>query len=200
MTALAIDPKDDGAVALSGDSVLRRSIDNPHPEISFRTLFLPVWYEGYAAPKWVWQSTGGSDAFEPKLSVWPLIFGTLKATLYAMLFSLPLALLAASLRFAACTSVAAGDGQTDPRAHGGRSLGGGGISRRPVAGAAARGCPARRAARRRRPATFRRAGAGPVADAVGGPSTSPSRRHRAPGSSRRWLCDGRPGGACCWTD
>jgi phosphate transport system permease protein len=59
------------------------------------TLFLPVWYEGYAAPKWVWQSTGGSDAFEPKLSLWPLIFGTLKATLYAMLFSIPLALLAA---------------------------------------------------------------------------------------------------------
>jgi phosphate transport system permease protein len=93
--ALAIDPKGDGAVAVSGSSVLRRTFDNPHPEISFRTLFLPVWYEGYAAPKWVWQSTGGSDAFEPKLSVWPLIFGTLKATLYAMLFSLPLALFAA---------------------------------------------------------------------------------------------------------
>ena len=95
MTALAIDPKGDGAVAMSGGDVLRRSIDNPHPEISLRTLFLPVWYEGYAAPKWVWQSTGGSDAFEPKLSLWPLIFGTLKATLYAMLFSLPLALMAA---------------------------------------------------------------------------------------------------------
>ena len=37
----------------------------------------------------------GSDAFEPKMSLWPLIFGTLKATLYAMLFSVPLALLAA---------------------------------------------------------------------------------------------------------
>jgi len=95
ISALAIDPKGDGAAAVSGRSVLRRSIDNPHPEISFRTLFLPVWYEGYAARKWVWQSTGGSDAFEPKLSVWPLVFGTLKATLYAMLFSLPLALFAA---------------------------------------------------------------------------------------------------------
>ncbi len=95
VTALAIDPKGDGAVMISDGAVLRRSFDNAHPEISFRTLFLPVWYEGYAAPKWVWQSTGGSDAFEPKLSVWPLIFGTLKATLYAMLFSLPLALFAA---------------------------------------------------------------------------------------------------------
>ncbi len=93
--SLAIDPKSDGIVAVVGDDVLRRRVDNPHPEISLRTLFLPVWYEGYAAPKWVWQSTGGSDAFEPKLSVWPLIFGTLKATVYAMLFSVPLALLAA---------------------------------------------------------------------------------------------------------
>jgi phosphate transport system permease protein len=93
--SLAIDPKSDGIVAVVGNEVLRRWVDNPHPEISLRTLFLPVWYEGYAAPKWVWQSTGGSDAFEPKLSVWPLIFGTLKATVYAMLFSVPLALLAA---------------------------------------------------------------------------------------------------------
>ena len=95
ITAVAIDPKGDGATALAGGQLLRRSIDNPHPEVSLRTLFLPVWYEGYAAPKWVWQTTGGSDAFEPKLSLWPLIFGTLKATLYAMLFSVPLALAAA---------------------------------------------------------------------------------------------------------
>ncbi len=93
--ALTVDPKGDGAVVVAGGEVLRRSIDNPHPEISLRTLFLPVWYEGYAAPRFVWQSTGGSDAFEPKLSLWPLIFGTLKATLYAMLFSVPLALMAA---------------------------------------------------------------------------------------------------------
>jgi len=91
----ALSPKGDGAVVLAGDRLLDRSIDNPHPEISFRTLFLPVWYEGYAAPKWVWQTTGGSDAFEPKMSLWPLIFGTLKATLYALLFSVPLALMAA---------------------------------------------------------------------------------------------------------
>ena len=95
ITALTVDPKGDGAVVVAGGEVLRRSIDNPHPEISLRTLFLPVWYEGYAAPRFVWQSTGGSDAFEPKLSLWPLIFGTLKATLYAMLFSVPLALMAA---------------------------------------------------------------------------------------------------------
>ncbi len=92
---VALSPKGDGAVALAGGNLLGRSIDNPHPEISFRTLFLPVWYEGYAAPKWVWQTSGGSDAFEPKMSLWPLIFGTLKATLYALLFSVPMALMAA---------------------------------------------------------------------------------------------------------
>lgn len=95
VTALAMDPKADGAVAAVGGRVLRRSISNPHPEATLATLFLPVWYEGYAEPKWVWQSTGGSDAFEPKLSLWPLLFGTLKATLYAMVISVPLALLAA---------------------------------------------------------------------------------------------------------
>jgi phosphate transport system permease protein len=90
----ALAPKGDGSIVLAGGELIGRSIDNPHPEISVRTLFLPVWYEGYAAPRWVWQTTGGSDASEPKMSLWPLIFGTLKATLYALLFSVPLALMA----------------------------------------------------------------------------------------------------------
>ena len=54
-----------------------------------------VWYEGYPEPEHVWQSSGGTDDFEPKLGLMPLIFGTLKATLYSMLFGVPLALLAA---------------------------------------------------------------------------------------------------------
>ncbi len=68
---------------------------NPHPEVTLQTLFGKVWYEGYTKPQYVWQSTGGSDDFEPKLSIVPLIFGTFKGTLYAMLFALPLAILAA---------------------------------------------------------------------------------------------------------
>ncbi len=95
ISALALDPKGNGAVAIAGGELLRRPIDNPHPEVSLRTLFLPVHYEGYASAKWVWQTTGGSDASEPKMSLWPLIFGTLKATLYALVFSVPLALMAA---------------------------------------------------------------------------------------------------------
>jgi phosphate transport system permease protein len=71
------------------------SVDDPHPEASFRALFGKIWYEGQSAPSFEWQSTGGSDDFEPKLSLVPLIVGTLKGTLYAMIFAVPIALLAA---------------------------------------------------------------------------------------------------------
>ena len=48
-----------------------------------------------AQPAYVWQSTGGTDDVEPKLSLIPLIIGSLKGTVYAMLFAVPIALLAA---------------------------------------------------------------------------------------------------------
>ncbi|WP_333798583.1 ABC transporter permease subunit [Trichlorobacter lovleyi] len=70
-------------------------LDIPHPEISFSTLFGKVWYEGYNKPEYVWQSSAATDDFEPKISLMPLIFGTFKATLFAMLFAVPLALLGA---------------------------------------------------------------------------------------------------------
>jgi phosphate transport system permease protein len=59
------------------------------------TLFGKVWYEGYPEPSYTWQSSAGTDAFEPKLSLVPLIFGTLKATFYSLLIAVPIALLAA---------------------------------------------------------------------------------------------------------
>jgi phosphate transport system permease protein len=68
---------------------------DPHPEAGFKALFSKIWYEGASAPRYVWQSTGGTDDFEPKLSLVPVIIGTLKGTLYAMLFAVPIALLAA---------------------------------------------------------------------------------------------------------
>jgi phosphate transport system permease protein len=70
-------------------------LDAPHGDISLGALFKPVWYEGYPGPAYVWQSSAASDSFEPKLSLMPLIFGTLKATFYSLLFGLPLAVLAA---------------------------------------------------------------------------------------------------------
>ncbi len=70
-------------------------LDPGHPETTLRTLFGKVWYEGYTRPEWVWQSTGGTDEFEAKLSLLPLIFGTMKGALYALLFALPVALFGA---------------------------------------------------------------------------------------------------------
>ncbi len=70
-------------------------LTDPHPETGLKALFSKIWYEGASDPKYVWQSTGGSDDFEPKLSLVPVIIGTLKGTFYAMLFAVPIALLAA---------------------------------------------------------------------------------------------------------
>ncbi len=71
------------------------TVDNPHPEISFKALFGKVWYEGYDAPEYNWQSTGGSDDFESKFSLVPLTIGTLKGAFYGLLFAIPVAVLAA---------------------------------------------------------------------------------------------------------
>ncbi|MCB1214564.1 MAG: ABC transporter permease subunit, partial [Deltaproteobacteria bacterium] len=70
-------------------------LQDPHPEASFKAFFGKIFYEGQSEPKYTWQSTGGSDAFEPKLSMVPLLFGSFKGTFYALLFSVPIALLAA---------------------------------------------------------------------------------------------------------
>ncbi|MDE2742628.1 MAG: hypothetical protein OXI58_13635, partial [Gemmatimonadota bacterium] len=96
VTALVFAPKADGFLALGQDGWLRRfALDHPHPEISAAILFGSIWYEGYGGREYVWQSTGGTDEFEPKLSLVPLILGTAKGTFYALLFALPLAVLAA---------------------------------------------------------------------------------------------------------
>lgn len=88
-------PRGNAAVGLDADGTLYGwDVDVPHPETSWGALFGRVHYEGYPEPSFTWQS-GGTDDYEPKLSVVPLLFGTLKATAYAMLFALPLALLAA---------------------------------------------------------------------------------------------------------
>lgn len=79
----------------SGNTLTVWKIDAPHPEISLKTLFGKVWYESYDKPEYVWQSSSASDDFEPKLSLVPLLFGTLKGTLYAMIFAVPLAIFGA---------------------------------------------------------------------------------------------------------
>ena len=89
-------PKVDGALVLNdAGRLIHYAIENDYPESTFASLFRPVLYEGYDEPLHVWQSTGGSDAFEPKFGLWPLMFGTLKGTIYAMLLATPLAVLGA---------------------------------------------------------------------------------------------------------
>lgn len=91
-----LSPRRDGLWVVERDGALRRwGLAMPHPEVSFETLFLPVRYEGFTKAELVWQSTGATSAFESKMSLIPLIFGTLKGALYALLFSAPCALLAA---------------------------------------------------------------------------------------------------------
>jgi phosphate transport system permease protein len=89
-------PKSNGLLTASADGAAAFwPLENPHPETTFGTIFRQTWYEGYPKPAHTWQSSSGTDDFEPKLGLMPLIFGTLKATIYAMLFSVPIALLAA---------------------------------------------------------------------------------------------------------
>ncbi len=81
---------------LEASGRLRRwKVDDHHPDGGWRAFFAPIWYEGGTGPEHAWQSSSGNDEFEPKLSLVPLIYGTLKGTAYALVFALPIALLAA---------------------------------------------------------------------------------------------------------
>ncbi len=71
------------------------TVHNNHPEISWSTLWRQVWYEGYDEPVHNWQSSSADIDFEPKFSLTPLLFGTLKAAFYALLFAVPLAVMGA---------------------------------------------------------------------------------------------------------
>ena len=70
-------------------------VDNEHPEVSIKSLWQQVWYESYPKPDYIWQSSSANNDFEPKYSLTPLVFGTLKAAFYAMLVAIPLALMGA---------------------------------------------------------------------------------------------------------
>lgn len=70
-------------------------VENKHPEVSIKSLWGKVWYESYPKPDYIWQSSSANNDFEPKYSLTPLVFGTLKAAFYAMLVAIPLALMGA---------------------------------------------------------------------------------------------------------
>ncbi|TWC39477.1 phosphate transport system permease protein [Pseudomonas sp. SJZ079] len=91
----ALSPRASRLLVESKGQLQRFVVDNPHPEVSWSSLWGKVWYENYDEPKYVWQSTSANGDFEPKMSLSPLTFGTLKAAFYAMLLAAPLAICAA---------------------------------------------------------------------------------------------------------
>lgn len=70
-------------------------LHNEYPEISWNSLWGKVWYESYQEPEYIWQSSSASNDFEPKFSLTPISFGTIKAAFYAMMIAVPLAILGA---------------------------------------------------------------------------------------------------------
>lgn len=79
----------------TGGRLFMLAIRDRHPEISWKALFGRNWYEGYDHAQYMWQSSSGHQSFEAKFSLVPLIFGTLKGTVYALFIALPLALFGA---------------------------------------------------------------------------------------------------------
>lgn len=92
---VVIDPRANTLLMQSGDELHSFNLENEHPEVTWSGIWQEVWYEGYPEPQYVWQSTSGSDDFEPKFSLVPISFGTIKAAAYAMLFAVPIGLAAA---------------------------------------------------------------------------------------------------------
>ncbi|MGE6472419.1 ABC transporter permease subunit [Serratia proteamaculans] len=89
---MAFAPRGDGLLLETAQGWQHYPIDNPYPDVTWRSLWHKVWYENYPEPAYVWQSTSGEDSYQAKFSLMPVIFGTFKAAAYAMLFAIPLAL------------------------------------------------------------------------------------------------------------
>ena len=91
---LLISPRESRLLAADAGRVAAWTFDPGYPEVSLASLFGRVWYENYPAEVHAWETTG-HESFESKFGLVPLVFGTIKATLYSMLFATPIAVLAA---------------------------------------------------------------------------------------------------------
>lgn len=93
---MAISPRANGLLSLTAEGQAKLlHIENEHPDVSWHSLWEKVWYESRDKPEYIWQSSSASNDFEPKFSLTPLTFGTLKAAFYAMVIAIPLAILGA---------------------------------------------------------------------------------------------------------
>lgn len=96
LTVLGVPPRGNGYLAQDASGkVYSASVENHYPEVSWSSMWQKVWYESYEKPDYVWQSSAANSDFEPKFSLAPLTYGTIKAATYAMLISVPLAVLGA---------------------------------------------------------------------------------------------------------
>jgi phosphate transport system permease protein len=82
-------------VADSAERLHLYAVYNEYPEVSWDVLWGKIWYEGYDEADYIWQSSASTNEFEPKFSLMPLSFGTIKAALYAMIFAVPIAIFGA---------------------------------------------------------------------------------------------------------
>ncbi len=90
--AIAMAARGDGLLIEQADgSYVMYDVLNHHPEVSWEALWSEVWYENYQEPEHIWQSSAANNDFEPKYSLAPLAFGTLKAAFYGMILAAPLA-------------------------------------------------------------------------------------------------------------
>ncbi len=94
--ALTLGNRYDSALMADADGGLHVfSLKDPHPEAGLKAFFGKIWYEGRPEPEWNYQTSAADEETEVKISMMPLIFGSIKGALYAMIFAVPIALLAA---------------------------------------------------------------------------------------------------------
>jgi phosphate transport system permease protein len=93
---IGLSPRANGLISMTDNGDVKLlDIRNEHPDISWHSLWEKVWYESRDQPEYIWQSSSASNDFEPKFSLTPLTFGTIKAAFYAMLVAVPLAIMGA---------------------------------------------------------------------------------------------------------
>lgn len=96
ITKITLSPRANGILIENSDRKLSFwSIENEHPELSWSSIWGKVWYESYSEPKYIWQSSAATNDFEPKFSLVPISFGTIKAAFYAMIMAIPLSIMGA---------------------------------------------------------------------------------------------------------
>ena len=80
---------------LAENKMYTYSLENTAGITTWKSLFSPVQYSGYTQAEYIWQTSQSANYAEPKFSLVPLIIGSLKASVLALLVAIPLALGAA---------------------------------------------------------------------------------------------------------